>query len=303
MVVVRPFSDGPIVEGRRSVLGHGLRGYLHAPAGMTVRSPCSSKVAVASSSHEPLAHPPDRRQGPSRPARHLLGRRRTHLCRIRGPGAAHRRRPGRASRPEAPATRVALAMENCPEYFPLLYGIWRAGLSAVPMNNKLHPKEMAWILADSETKLCIASPKLAGGLSSSASAPCRRSSPPARTDHRALLGGDPIMGEPWRQRRRSLAVLHQRHHRPAERRHAQPPQPAVRLPLLLRRHRLDRHARHHPARRAADARLGPLRPRPHRARRQQRHPRRLVRARAGLRRAERRPTTSACSPRPRWCRA
>jgi long-chain acyl-CoA synthetase len=61
--------------------------------------------------------------------------------------------------------RVALAMENCAEYFPLLYGIWCAGLSAVPMNSKLHAKEMAWILADSQAKLCIASPKLADALS------------------------------------------------------------------------------------------------------------------------------------------
>jgi len=91
-----------------------------------------------------------------------------------------------------PGERVALAMENCPEYFPLLYGIWRAGLSAVPLNNKLHPKEMAWILADSESKLCIASPKIAGGLSS----PGLGSLPPimatGSTDHRALLGGDAI---------------------------------------------------------------------------------------------------------------
>ena len=27
-------------------------------------------------------------------------------------------------------TRVALAMENCPEFLPALYGTWRAGLSA-----------------------------------------------------------------------------------------------------------------------------------------------------------------------------
>lgn len=93
-----------------------------------------------------------------------------------------------------PGDRVALAMENCPEYFPLLYGIWRAGMSAVPMNNKLHAKEMAWILADSETKLCIASPKLASALSS----PELGSLPPiiatGSTDHRALLKGDPIAG-------------------------------------------------------------------------------------------------------------
>ena len=95
-----------------------------------------------------------------------------------------------------PSDHVALAMENCPEYYPLLYGIWRAGLSAVPLNNKLHPKEMAWILADSETKLCIASPKLAGALSS----PGLGTLPPiiatGSTDHRALLGGDAIADGP-----------------------------------------------------------------------------------------------------------
>ena len=93
-----------------------------------------------------------------------------------------------------PGARVALAMENCPDYFPLLYGIWRAGLSAVPLNNKLHAKEMAWILADSETKLCLASPKLAGALS----APGLGSLPPiiatGSSDHRALLKGDPVAG-------------------------------------------------------------------------------------------------------------
>jgi long-chain acyl-CoA synthetase len=92
--------------------------------------------------------------------------------------------------------RVALAMENCPEYFPLLYGIWRAGLSAVPINNKLHAREMAWILADSESRLCIASPKLADGLS----APGLKDLPPivvtGTADERALLAGDPVHGDP-----------------------------------------------------------------------------------------------------------
>src|SRR5688572_13719794 len=47
-----------------------------------------------------------------------------------------------------PGDRVALAMENGPDFLPALYGIWRAGLSAVPMNSKLHAREMAWILGD-----------------------------------------------------------------------------------------------------------------------------------------------------------
>jgi hypothetical protein len=34
-----------------------------------------------------------------------------------------------------------------------------------PLNSKLHPREMAWIMADSETKLCLASAHLAEGLS------------------------------------------------------------------------------------------------------------------------------------------
>jgi long-chain acyl-CoA synthetase len=95
-----------------------------------------------------------------------------------------------------PGDRVALAMENCPDYFPLLYGIWRAGLSAVPLNNKLHPKEMAWIAEDSQAKLCIASPKLADGLS----APDLGLKPPViaigSADHRALLRADAAVGDP-----------------------------------------------------------------------------------------------------------
>ena len=178
-------------------------------------------------------------------------------------------------------------MENCPEYFPLLYGIWRAGLvrraaqqQAAPQGDGLDTGQLR------STKLCIASPKLAGSLS----APGLGALPPivATGIDRSSRAARVAMPSPMacqRRQRRSLAVLHQRHHRPAQGRDAQPPQPAVRLPLLLRRHRFHRHARHHPARRAADARLRPLRPRPHRPRRQQRHPGRLVRARAGVRRA------------------
>ena len=92
--------------------------------------------------------------------------------------------------------RVALAMENCPEFYPLLYGIWRAGLAAVPVNSKLHAKEMAWILADSQSKLCLASPKIADGLS----APGVGSVPPiivtGTADHRALLNGEPVLSRP-----------------------------------------------------------------------------------------------------------
>jgi acyl-CoA synthetase (AMP-forming)/AMP-acid ligase II len=98
----------------------------------------------------------------------------------------------------APGTRVALAMENCPEFLPALYGIWRAGLAAVPINSKLHPREIAWILADSETRLCLATGKLAEGLSSPELSPTPL--PPiiaaGTADYAALLADSPAGAVP-----------------------------------------------------------------------------------------------------------
>ena len=56
--------------------------------------------------------------------------------------------------------RVALAMRNCPEYYEILFACWHAGLTAVPMNAKLHPKEFAYILENSGAKACFATPDL-----------------------------------------------------------------------------------------------------------------------------------------------
>ena len=51
--------------------------------------------------------------------------------------------------------RVALFMQNCVEYFEVLFAIWHAGLVAVPVNAKLHPRELQWILGDSGAKACF----------------------------------------------------------------------------------------------------------------------------------------------------
>ena len=59
-----------------------------------------------------------------------------------------------------PGDRVALAMKNCPEFYEVLFGCWHAGLTAVPMNAKLHPKEFAYILENSGAKLCFVTPDL-----------------------------------------------------------------------------------------------------------------------------------------------
>jgi long-chain acyl-CoA synthetase len=56
--------------------------------------------------------------------------------------------------------RVALAMKNCPEYYEILFACWHAGLTAVPMNAKLHPKEFAYILENSAAKACFVTPDL-----------------------------------------------------------------------------------------------------------------------------------------------
>ena len=69
----------------------------------------------------------------------------------------HRLRPG---------DRVALIMRNCPAYVESLFACWHAGFAAVPVNAKLHPREFAYILGDSETRVCLTSPDLANTLAS-----------------------------------------------------------------------------------------------------------------------------------------
>jgi len=56
--------------------------------------------------------------------------------------------------------RVGLAMRNCPEYYPVLFACWHAGLVAVPINAKLHAREVATILGNSGAKLCFVTPDL-----------------------------------------------------------------------------------------------------------------------------------------------
>ena len=59
-----------------------------------------------------------------------------------------------------PGDRVALAMSNSPEYVEILYAVWHAGLTAVPMNARLHQREFAYILENSGARLCFATPDL-----------------------------------------------------------------------------------------------------------------------------------------------
>ncbi len=60
--------------------------------------------------------------------------------------------------------RVAIAMENRPEFFEILFAAWQAGLCVVPMNAKLHAREFAYILENSGATLCFASAALHPGI-------------------------------------------------------------------------------------------------------------------------------------------
>jgi len=39
-----------------------------------------------------------------------------------------------------PGDRVMLCMENCAEFFEMMFACWTAGLCAVPVNARLHPR-------------------------------------------------------------------------------------------------------------------------------------------------------------------
>ena len=56
----------------------------------------------------------------------------------------------------------ALFASNRPEYVEVMFACWWAGLTAVPINAKLHPKEVQHILCDSEAVAVFTSPKLTG---------------------------------------------------------------------------------------------------------------------------------------------
>jgi len=101
---------------------------------------------------------------------------------------------GRLREVLAPGDRVALVMKNVPEYVELLLAGWYAGLTMVPINAKLHPREFAYILGHSGAKVCFATPDLVdgvgaleGGLDGLA-----RVIEVGGADDRALRAGDPV---------------------------------------------------------------------------------------------------------------
>jgi long-chain acyl-CoA synthetase len=70
-----------------------------------------------------------------------------------------------------PGDRVAIVMRNAPEYLEVLYAIWWAGLVAVPVNAKLHAKEVAYIVGHAGAGLVIETPRQLADLAADAAMP------------------------------------------------------------------------------------------------------------------------------------
>lgn len=60
------------------------------------------------------------------------------------------------SRSLDPGTRIALLCENCIEYVIVFFGIFKAGMVAVPLDSSLDPETLAFVLADSEAAVLVA---------------------------------------------------------------------------------------------------------------------------------------------------
>lgn len=61
----------------------------------------------------------------------------------------------------APGDRVLLFMRNHPRYLEILWAAWWAGLAVVPVNAKLHPREVAWIVDDAQARWGFVTPDVA----------------------------------------------------------------------------------------------------------------------------------------------
>ncbi|MDG5482843.1 acyl-CoA synthetase [Mycolicibacterium gadium] len=63
-----------------------------------------------------------------------------------------------------PGTRIAIASENRPEIVELMFATWAAECVVVPINYKLHPREMVQIIDDAGVSRVFASPKIGAAL-------------------------------------------------------------------------------------------------------------------------------------------
>jgi acyl-CoA synthetase (AMP-forming)/AMP-acid ligase II len=93
----------------------------------------------------------------------------------------------------AAGERIALVSENRPEYVELMFSAWAAEAAIVPINYKLHDKEVSQILEDAEVALVFVSEKLLPTLPRTASAYPGRIVVIGEADYMAMLASDPLV--------------------------------------------------------------------------------------------------------------
>jgi long-chain acyl-CoA synthetase len=104
-----------------------------------------------------------------------------------------------------PGERVAIASKNCPDYVELMFGIWHAGLAAVPANAKLHARELGYILQHSGARACFASSELGDEIASHVPTTLEHLVPIGSSEYEALFTADSI--ETWPCEGNDLAWL------------------------------------------------------------------------------------------------
>jgi long-chain acyl-CoA synthetase len=92
--------------------------------------------------------------------------------------------------------RVAIVSKNTPVYLELLYGIWHAGLAAVPANAKLHGAELGYILEHSGARVCFVSKGMETEMSAHAPKTLERLIVIGSAEHEALFAHDAIDAVP-----------------------------------------------------------------------------------------------------------
>lgn len=95
-----------------------------------------------------------------------------------------------------PGERVAIAAKNSPDYVEILYGVWHAGLAAVPANAKLHGLELAYILEHSGARVCFASEDLIDAIAPHAPKSLERLIAIGGAEYEALFEADAVSPEP-----------------------------------------------------------------------------------------------------------
>src|SRR5262249_7387244 len=95
-----------------------------------------------------------------------------------------------------PGERVVIAARNSPDYLDVLYGVWHAGLVAVPANARLHGAELGYIIAQAGARVWFASSEVEGEIAPHAPDTLERLIAIGGSDHAALFAADPVAVAP-----------------------------------------------------------------------------------------------------------